>query len=251
MTTMITRVAPIPSPIPVRANNYSPLPINDPAIPTNHSSVQSDNDRPRPRRSVRLRGYDYSQAGAYFITICAQNRLCRFGTITEGAMGLNDAGRAAADCWLQIPDHFPNVELDGWVVMPNHIHGIVIIVGANNYSPLQSNNHLPIQSKHNSPPSANPPHPTGTARTIGAMVRGFKIGVTTWYRQRSVSSKIWQRNYWDHIIRNETELNRIRQYILDNPIQWERNSLHTPLVGANNHSPIPTRQTPAPKAWMV
>ncbi len=148
-------------------------------------------------------------------------------------MVLNDAGRAVADCWLQIPDHFPNIELEEWVVMPNHIHGIVIIVRANNYSPLP----------------ANAPHPTGTARTIGSMVRGFKIGVTQWYRQRSVPSKIWQRNYWDHIIRNESELNRIRQYILDNPMQWEQDSLHVNPVGANNDSPLPNSRADAPEAW--
>ena len=154
-------------------------------------------------------------------------------------MVLNDAGRAVADCWLQIPDHFPHVELDEWVVMPNHIHGIVVIVGANNPSPVQSNDYSPPQK-----------HPTGTARTIGSMVRGFKIGVTQWYRQRSVASKIRQRNYWDHIIRNESELNRIRQYILDNPMQWKQDSLHAPTaVGANNDSPLPTRPADAPEAW--
>lgn len=223
--------------IPVRANNYSPLPDNPPSLSDNHLSIQSDNAQPLPvrnRRSVRLRGYDYSQAGAYFITICAQKRHCLFGRITEGEMVLNDAGRMVADCWLQIPHYFPNVELDEWVVMPNHIHGIVVIVRANNHSPVQLNN--------DSPPPANPPNPSGTARTIGSMVRGFKIGVTTWYRQRSVPSKIWQRNYWDHIIRNESELNRIRQYILDNPMQWERDPLHAPMaVGANNHPPIPNK----------
>lgn len=223
---------------PVRANNYSPLPDNDSPVPDNDQALPV-----RKRRSVRLRGYDYSHAGAYFITICTQNRHCRFGNITEGAMVLNDAGRAVADCWLHIPDHFPHVELDEWVVMPNHIHGIVIIVGVNNHSPVQSNN--------DSPPSANAPHPTGTARTIGSMVRGFKIGVTQWYRQRSVSSKIWQRNYWDHIIRNESELNRIRRYILDNPMQWEQDSLHANPVGANNHSPLPTSPAYAQEAWRV
>ena len=119
----------------VGANGYSPL--RDGGSPP---SV-------RNRRSIRLRGYDYSRAGAYFITICTQDRRCLFGTIAEGGMVLNDAGRTAADCWRQIPDHFPNVELDEWVVMPNHVHGIIVIVdsltnaaggaagGANDYSP--------------------------------------------------------------------------------------------------------------------
>jgi len=234
MTTIIPETIPVSSSIPVRANNYSPL-------HNNHLSIRSENHPPQPvrnRRSVRLRGYDYSRAGAYFITMCAKNRHCLFGTITEGTMVLNDAGRAATDCWLQIPDHFPHVELDEWVVMPNHIHGIVIIVGANHELNVQANNYSPLQY--------------GTTPTIGSMVRGFKIGVTKWYRQRSIPSTIWQRNYWDHIIRNESELNRIRQYILDNPMQWERDSLHNPLaVGANNYSPLPTRPAYALEAWMV
>jgi putative transposase len=242
MKTIIPGAIHMSSPIPVRANNHSPLQNNDPPLPA------------RNRRSVRLRGYDYSQAGAYFMTICTQNRHCLFGGITEGAMVLNDAGRAVADCWLQIPDHFPNVELDEWVVMPNHLHGIVIIVGANDYSPVQSNHDSLVQSNDYSPLPANASHPIGTARTIGSMVGGFKIGVTQWYRQRSVASKIWQRNYWDHIIRNESELNRIRQYILDNPLQWEQDSLHAPTaVGANNYSPVPdprARHTPRGMAGM-
>jgi REP element-mobilizing transposase RayT len=188
----------------------------------------------RNRRSIRLRGYDYSREGTYFLTICTQNRQCLFGTITEDRMVLNDAGRTAADCWLRIPDHFPNVELDEWVVMPNHIHGIVVIVdssanatavppvGANHYSPL------PV-------PLRVPPRPTGTSHTIGSMVRGFKIGVTKWHRKRWVASQIWQRNYWEHIIRNEQELNRIRQYIVDNPLQWEHDSLRKPPGNAQNH----------------
>jgi len=234
MKIIIPKTMPVPLPTPVRANNYSPLHINDPAQLHNHPPLPVRN-----RRSVRLQGYDYSQAGAYFITICARNRHCLFGAITEGVMVLNDAGRAAADCWLQIPDHFLNIELDEWVVMPNHIHGIVIIVGANHELIVRANNYSPL-------------HPTGTTRTIGSMVRGFKIGVTKWYRQRSVSSTIWQRNYWDHIIRNESELNRIQQYILDNPMKWEQDSLHIPsAVGANNHSPFPTRPAPALEAWMV
>ena len=211
---------------PVRANNYSPLPV-------------------RNRRSVRLRGYDYSQAGAYFITICTQNRCCLFGTIEEGGMVLNDAGRTAADCWLQIPDHFPNVELDEWVVMPNHIHGLMVIVDS---STVGANNHSPVPDNHSPLPA--PPRPTGTSRTIGSMVRGFKIGVTKWYRQRSDASQIWQRNYWEHIIRNEPELNRIRRYIVDNPLQWEQDSLRKPPVAARNHV-RESRPVYGLEAWMV
>ena len=200
----------------------------------------------RNRRSIRLRGYDYSQAGAYFITICTQNRRCLFGTIEEDGMVLNDAGRTAADCWLQIPDHFPNIKLDEWMVMPNHIHGILVIVYSSaNAVPVEANNYSPLRA-----PQPPPQRPTGTSRTIGSMVRGFKIGVTKWYRQRSDTSQIWQRNYWEHIIRNEPELNRIRRYIVDNPMQWEQDSLRKPPGDAQNHV-RESRPVYGPEAWMV
>ena len=100
-----------------------------------------DNNQPRAyRRSVRLQDYHYSQAGAYFITVCTQERRALFGEIVDGEMVLNDAGRAVEHTWLAIPQHFPQVELDAFVVMPNHLHGIVVIsgspVGAKNFSPL-------------------------------------------------------------------------------------------------------------------
>jgi REP element-mobilizing transposase RayT len=95
------------------------------------------------RRSIRLKGYDYSKAGAYFVTVCTHNRKCLFGDIVDGKMVFNAAGHAAAQCWHAIPDHFPNALLDAFVVMPNHVHGIVVIpmiVGARHAVPLQGNN---------------------------------------------------------------------------------------------------------------
>jgi len=160
------------------------------------------------RRSIRLKGYDYSQSGAYFITICTQNRECLFGEITNGKIVLNDAGRMALKCWHDIPSHFPHVELDEFVVMPNHVHGILCVVDA----PVGAKNFLPLQSGQ---------RPRGTTKTIGSIIRGFKIGVTKWMRQNTESHNIWQRNYYEHIIRNENELNRIRVYIVKNPLKWE------------------------------
>ena len=102
----------------VRANNYSPL---RPA--SAHPSYGGSSSPDRKRRSIRLRRYDYTQTGAYFITMCTQNRRHRFGTIVAGTMVLNEAARFANDCWRQMPDHFPNIELAKWVVMPNYIPG--------------------------------------------------------------------------------------------------------------------------------
>lgn len=142
--------------------------------------------------SIRLPNYDYSQSGAYFITICTQNREWLFGEIVDDKIRLNDAGFVIKKCWDEIPTHFPNVKLDE-----------CIIVGANDYSPL-------------------PQRPKGTSKTIGSIIRGFKIGATKWVRQNSLAFTIWQRNYFEHVIRNDNELNQIRQYVINNPLNWEK-----------------------------
>jgi REP-associated tyrosine transposase len=122
------------------------------------------------RRSVRLQDYNYSQSGAYFVTICTKERACMFGKIVDGAMQLNDAGRIVDQCWLEIPNHFPQVDLDVFLVMPNHVHGIIVIaegpVGAKNFSPLQKINNTRYR------PSGAP------SKSVGSIIRGLKIGVT-------------------------------------------------------------------------
>jgi putative transposase len=161
----------------------------------------------RQRRSIRLPNYDYSQAGAYFVTICTQNRKCLFGQILNNQMQLNDTGMLATKCWREIPEHFPHAVLDEFIVMPNHVHGIMILknmaVGANNYSPLHH--------RH-----------TGTSKTIGSIIRGFKIGVTKGLREKFPGIQPWQRNYYEHVIRDENDLNQIRQYVISNPMNWEK-----------------------------
>lgn len=167
------------------------------------------------RRSIRLKGHDYSQSGAYFVTICCQNRKCLFGEIIDREMVLNEGGDIASLCWREIPNHFPHVGLDEFIIMPNHLHGILMVnnsVGANNYSPLQ----IPVTMTVQTPRRAS-----GTSRTIGSIIRGFKIGVTKWFRQKTGMHNVWQRNYYEHIIRDEKELNHVRKYILDNPLQWQ------------------------------
>jgi putative transposase len=171
------------------------------------------------RHSIRLPGYDYTQPGAYFVTMVTHGRALLFGEIVDGEMWLNDAGRIAEQCWWDIPAHFPHVALDAFVMMPNHVHGVlwivddpavadVIGVGAKNFSPLRP------------PPSDTDQRPRGTSKTIGSVVRGFKIGVTKWFRQNTHIYTIWQRNYYEHIIRTNEELARVRAYIQSNPQRW-------------------------------
>ena len=159
------------------------------------------------RKSIRLRGYDYSQAGLYFITICTHERLPLFGEIVDEKMIQNEMGMMAEKCWYAIPNHFPRVMLDAFIVMPNHVHGIITV---------GENNHLPLQSK--------PKH--GTSRTIGSIVRGFKIGVTKWFRSNTDVHVVWQRNYYEHILRNEAAYLKIAEYIQTNPQRWEEDIYH-------------------------
>ena len=159
------------------------------------------------RRSIRLPRFDYTQQGAYFVTVCTRNRSCLFGEIVNGEMRLNDIGRVAHRMWEEIPTHFPQVGIDAWVVMPNHIHGVIVIagppVGATHASPLQR--------------PAGPPK-----RSIGAIVGSYKSAVSKRINamRGTPGASVWQRNYYEHIIRNESALNRIRQYIADNPARW-------------------------------
>ena len=172
------------------------------------------------RHSIRLRGYDYSQAGAYFITICMQQHQCLFGDVVNAEMDLNDLGMIANECWLAIPEHFPNVELDAYVVMPNHVHGIVVImddvgaaVGATHASPL-----------HASPLQTNGPKPN----SLGAIIGSYKSAVSKQINELrgSEGAKIWQCNYHDHIIRHEREWNAIAKYIYANPASWNADIDH-------------------------
>ena len=175
------------------------------------------NAKEHKRRSIRLKGYNYSQQGMYFVIVCNHNHLCLFGHIAEEKILLNDAGKFANKCWLEIPEHFPHSTLDEFIVMPNHIHGIIIIedvnVGANNYSPLQIN-------QFRSP-----------FRTIGSIIRGFKIGVTKWFRANTNVNNVWQCNYYEHVIRNENKLNKIREYIQNNPLKWHLDRENPERIG--------------------
>jgi len=166
------------------------------------------------RRSIRLKDYDYATPGAYFVTICAQNRECLFGEIgAEGDMRLNDVGRMVAECWNAIPTHFPHVIMDTFVVMPNHIHGIVILVGAKHSR----------SSANASPLPADTPPPNGTQPgSLAAIIQNFKsVSTRKINAQRALPGvPVWQRNYWERIIRNDAELGHVRQYIANNPARW-------------------------------
>lgn len=224
----------------------------------------------RRRRSIRLRGYDYSQDGAYFITICTQNRECMFGEIADGKMVMNLAGNMIQTVWDEIPFHYAGIEIDEFVVMPNHVHGIIVIVGATPCGcPVLTPRGCPVVpgpgvGQARGLGQARGPAPTGDAGdmgrlSLGDMVHRFKTITTKRYADGvkqwgwpSFPGKLWQRNYWEHIVRNEIELNRIREYIHTNPTQWESDRLN--LVERKTGGPTMVREpvfSYPTEGWMV
>ena len=302
------------------------------------------------RRAMRLRGYDYSQPGAYFVSICAQHRKCLFGTIIDGQMRLNEIGEIVVECWSRIPQHFPSVELGEYVIMPNHIHGIIAlnIVGARSPRPIGEEQSIsptvgarsprpigeeqsisptvgtrsprpigeeqsisptvgtrsprpigeeqsisptvgtrsprpigeeqsisptvgtrsprpigeeqsisptvgtrsprpigeeqsisptvgtrsprPIGEEQSISPTVGTrsPRPSDNSPSLGKIVAYFKYQSTKHINQHHnmPGTRIWQRNYYDHVIRDDTDLQRIRRYIQDNPMKWALDQLH-------------------------
>ena len=235
------------------------------------------------RRSIRLRGYDYALAGAYFVSIVTQHRACLFGEVVEGTMRSNDAGQMVRAVWDELPIFYPGVNIDGIVVMPNHIHGIIILVGAapRGRPDIGSDGHRDSgqarpnsgqarpnigQARPNSgqarpdsgqarPDSgqARGPAPTAislgdteislgdtamslghtpmslghTPMSLGDVVHRFKTMTTKRYADgvkqsgwATFQGRLWQRNYYEHIIRDEPALDRIRRYIDENPLRW-------------------------------
>jgi len=196
--------------------------------------------------SARLRGYDYSQAGYYFITICTKDRICWFGDVKNGEMVKSKIGEIAEKCWLEIPSHFPFIGLEEFIVMPNHIHGIIVINGNNNCRDAKScvSTVVPTNTKDaKSCVSTDAENRVSTdmgeynnkfgpqSKNLPSIIRGFKIGVKNFSNQNKINF-IWQDRFYDHIIRNEKELNKIREYIIDNPLKWEldRNNLENLLM---------------------
>jgi len=156
------------------------------------------------RRSLRLRGFDYAQAGAYFVTICSHNKQCFFGNIVDFRMQLNNIGTLVVACWKELANQYKFVKLDEWILMPNHLHGIIWL----------DNNQY--------------------GKSLGRIVATFKAMSTAQVR-KTINPKInlWQRNFFEHVIRNEEDLFRIREYIIDNPVQWAVDLENPDLVRIN------------------
>jgi REP element-mobilizing transposase RayT len=195
------------------------------------------------RRSLRLRGYDYRSAGAYFVTICSFQRECLFGEVVDGEVRLNAYGEIVREDWLNTAVLRPNVELDAYVIMPNHFHAVIFFLGDDDarvirHATVQGS---PVGAHRCAPDSAS--DGIGRADTGGAHVGGAHVGAPLRRQSRSLGSivagfksaaakrintvrdnpgcPVWQRNYYDRVIRSEKELANIRQYIADNPAKWD------------------------------
>jgi len=206
------------------------------------------------RRSIRLKGYDYAQPGAYFVTIISQNREYLFGNIVDDEMVLNFAGEMVKKWWLKLPEKYPRIQLDKYILMPNHIHGIIIIVGAdprvrpdNNKEQMQNKDtgfkgegeHVgsPLRGSQQRGSQQRDLQQRGSQQqnsskqqtvSLFQIMQWFKTMTTNEYirnvKQNNwppFNKRVWQRNYHDRIIRNENELNRIREYIINNPRKWD------------------------------
>ncbi|MBI3133385.1 MAG: hypothetical protein HYZ14_01810 [Bacteroidetes bacterium] len=187
------------------------------------------------RKSLRLKGYDYSLPGLYFVTICTHKKKELFGSVIDKKMILSDGGKIANLCWLEIPDHFPMVNLHAFVIMPDHIHGIIEIMDATphevaeNFPPLHGANvsHVML-SKSNYFEFHELNHiskPGPSSKNLPSVIRGFKIGVTKWFRTNTNIEIVWQRNFWDEIILNKKQYNQITHYIESNPKNWGIDSI--------------------------
>jgi putative transposase len=179
------------------------------------------------RRSIRLRDYDYSRAGAYFVTICTWEKECLFGEIVKGEMHLNEYAYVVTKCWDDLINHYTGITLDAFVAMPNHIHCIIVIdnnVGAG-LKPARLDNHTANNR------AGLKPAPTNKRYGLSEIVRAFKTFSSRQINQiRNTSgTPVWQRNYYEHIIRNEKELQTIREYIRYNPLKWNEDE-ENPIV---------------------
>ncbi len=176
------------------------------------------------RRTIRLKEYNYAQTGGYFITICVQERKCIFGDIKNGQMNLNDTGGMIVNNWRNLPLCFSSIELDKFIIMPNHLHGIIQIVGA----PLVGARNVNNVGVQNNDRAGTRPAPT-----IGDIIGAFK-SITTGEYIKSVkdnnwqafNKRLWQRNYYEHVIRDEGDLTHAREYIISNSAKWQEDEYY-------------------------
>jgi putative transposase len=174
------------------------------------------------RRSIRLKDYDYSQAGAYFVTICTAERECIFGSIVEGVMQLSSVGIIVQECWNDLQQHFPDVDFEIFVVMPNHFHAIVVI----KTDAVGAIHELPLPDKKLARRQMLLPKIIGRFKMVSAKRINELRGTP--------GVPVWQRNYYEHVIRDEKSFGRIHEYIQTNVLRWEMDKENPSFAGADD-----------------
>jgi putative transposase len=172
------------------------------------------------RQSIRLRQYDYSWPGAYFVTICLRAKECVLGEIVDGEMRLSEIGQIVRDVWNSLPARYSDIELDAFAIMPNHMHGVIVIVGG-----VGAIHELPLREQRRN-------------MLLSKIMGYFKMNTAKRINELRGTPGVpfWQRNYWEHVVRDDIDLNRIRQYIENNPQRWHEDQLN-PIV-----PPRPTKR---------
>lgn len=183
----------------------------DAAVPSGRRAVHPQE---RERRSIRLKGYDYSRAGIYFVTLCTEGRTQIFGNVSGGKIELSGFGHVVAEEWQRSQAIRKEIRLHEWIVMPNHFHGLLQIVGA--HGGASDGSQAASERAHSRAPLRRP-------RSLASMVAGFKAASTKRINElrNAQGSPVWQRNYYEHVVRSEEDFHRIRRYILTNPGRWE------------------------------
>ncbi len=172
--------------------------------------------------SIRLKDWDYRSEGAYFITICTKNRECLFGEIKNQKTFLSNTGKIAEKYWIDIPKHFGHVELDAFVIMPNHIHGIIIINEIYDDRDVVNNGgrdvacNVSTEADNEFMSTISP-----KSKSLSVVIRSYKSAVKQWCNKNNHCNFSWQERFYEHIIKDEEGLNRIRRYILNNPRNWD------------------------------
>jgi putative transposase len=191
----------------------------------------------RERKHIRLSDWDYSSEGIYFITICCQNRQVFLGKISDNQMNHSEIGSIASKYWLEIPDHFPHVKLDEFVVMPNHIHGIIIldysIVGPRHGVALQTRTMGDVGSCHGMTlPARREPNQNinqfskPVKNSVSVIINQYKSSVKRWCNKNGLGHFQWQSRFYDQILYDENSIDNIREYIYNNPGNWEQDELY-------------------------
>jgi putative transposase len=178
------------------------------------------------RQSIRLKHYDYSQHGAYFVTICVQDKQEMFGTIDDGVMRLNKHGEIAQQVWESLPTRFPGTDIDYFVVMPNHFHGIIVRIdeiGDIHHMKNAEEQHISSLTRGTLQMYANAPQ---RWQSLGEIVRTFKAATCRNIHKEGCTEFVWQRNYYESIVRNDEHLHTLRNYIVNNPNTWHKDTLN-------------------------